>query len=552
MNILSINFATHDTSSCIVSNGIVKYYFKEERFSRIKRDDNPLTSIIYCLENFKDNIDLCVIIGYPNAKSLINVIRKLTKYKIDSIVDFSYKHHLAHAALAFYNSGFEESLVFVVDGQGSYYKNHIVESETVFYAKYPNNFEYLIQNLSVNYSRNLNLFSTIEQEYDTNIIKHEQYECNINYLGDGGIVNVYNTATALISQQILENGKTMGLSSYGTKVEYPQFFDSNSQVNWDLFTKDSPHTRLYRKHQGKVIKEITEKNYKFYANYAYEVQIQTQNAVVNLIKKSVEKTGCKNICIVGGYGMNIVANHYYTKVLPELNFYFEPISDDSGLSIGAAMYFHYRHTNSMKINPLKTTNFHGINYDISSFRGNTTKLKEISKILYDNKSIAIYRGYAEVGQRALGNRSIFFNALNPSAKKIVNTIKKREWYRPFACVVLEEDSNEYFEMGNIKSSKFMTMCFPVRPEYINIIPGIVHIDNTCRIQTVSKEDEYLYELLQEFKKLSGHGILLNTSFNLAGDPLVETPEDAFKTLNESCLDYLWFEETQQLFKNKNL
>jgi carbamoyltransferase len=103
-------------------------------------------------------------------------------------------------------------------------------------------------------------------------------------------------------------------------------------------------------------------------------------------------------------------------------------------------------------------------------------------------------------------------------------------------------------MSRIKSSPFMTICFPVREKYVKIIPGVTHVDNTCRIQTVSKSDGYLYKLLQEFKQLSGHGILLNTSFNLAGQPLVETPMDAFDTLNNSSLDYLWFEETQQLFQ----
>jgi carbamoyltransferase len=183
-------------------------------------------------------------------------------------------------------------------------------------------------------------------------------------------------------------------------------------------------------------------------------------------------------------------------------------------------------------------------------KNETKSAKYIANLLHQNKSVAVYTGLAETGQRALGNRSIFFNALNPNAKDLVNEIKKREWYRPFACIVLEEDANVYFDMGRIKSSPFMTICFPVRPEYVKIIPGVTHIDNTCRIQTISKTDGYLYELLQEFKKLSGHGILLNTSFNLAGEPLVETPEDAFNTLNNSCLDYLWFEETQQLFKNK--
>ena len=378
------------------------------------------------------------------------------------------------------------------------------------------------------------------------MIKHKNYECNINS-NEGGIVNVYNTATVLMSQSVLENGKTMGLSSYGEKTDYPQFFNDKSQPNWDLFTQTYSSTRLYKTHEDKVVKEITKENYKFYADYAYVVQVQTQETVGDLIERALEKTDCKNVCIVGGYGMNIVANHYYIQRFPDIEFYFEPNADDGGLPIGAAKHFHHERKNDYTKRPITTTAFHGKEYDISKYKEKTATIEEIAKLLYQNKSVAVYTGLAEAGQRALGNRSIFFNSLHLNAKDIVNKIKKREWYRPFAGIVLEEDAELYFDMGRIKSSPYMTISFPVKT---NLIPGITHIDGTCRIQTVSKEDEYLYELLNEFKKLSGHGIILNTSFNLAGEPLVETPEDAFNTLNNSCLDYLWFEESRQLFQNK--
>ena len=244
--------------------------------------------------------------------------------------------------------------------------------------------------------------------------------------------------------------------------------------------------------------------------------------------------------------MNIVANYYYLQRFPDVEFYFEPICNDNGVSIGAAMNTYIELTNKIP-DSIQTTSFHGLNYDLSPYAAVTSSIKDISELLNQNKSVAVYTGLAEAGQRALGNRSIFFNALNPDAKDIVNKIKKREWYRPFACVVLEEDVDEYFDMGGIKSSPFMTTCFPVRQKYGKIIPGIIHVDNTCRIQTVSKTNGYLYQLLLEFKKLSGHGILLNTSFNLSGQPLVETPSDALETLNNSHLDYLWFQETQQLY-----
>ena len=305
---------------------------------------------------------------------------------------------------------------------------------------------------------------------------------------------------------------------------------------------------VHKNYSQKVASEITKENYKMYADYAYEIQTQTQESVGDIIEESIKRTNIKKVCISGGYGMNIVANHYYLQRFPDVKFYFEPISDDSGISIGAAKFLYHSQTKDKTKRTLSTTSFHGTLHDVSNYRGITTTIKEIASLLYENKSVAVYTGLSEAGQRALGNRSILFNPLNPDAKDIVNRIKKREWYRPFAAMVLEEDANIYFNMERIKSSPFMTICFPVKQEYTKLLPGVTHVDNTCRIQTISKENKYLYELLIEYKKISDHGILLNTSFNLAGEPLVETPEDAFKTLNNSCLDYLWFEETKQLFE----
>ena len=546
MNILSINYGVHDASACILKDGEVSVYFKEERLSRIKRDTDPILSIVNCVKNFNEKIDHVLVISYPNAKKYARIINKLSNTSIDNLVEFSYNHHLSHASLAFYNSGFEKSIVIVVDGQGSIFTDSLAECETVYLASYPNNFECLIKNLSVNKEHS---YFEVDEEFNKKIVPHKNYEYNINEK-EGGIVNVYNTASVLISQGVLENGKTMGLSSYGSPTDYPKFFNEKSQPNWELFTEENSHKRLFKGHEDKVIKELTEENHKFYADYAYEVQVQTQEAVGSLIERAIQKSDCNNVCMIGGYGMNIVANHYYLQRFPDVNFYFEPNADDGGLPIGAAMLYYYALTKDKTIRPLKTTSFHGITYDVSSYKGKTTSIKDIANLLNQDKSVAVYIGLAEAGQRALGNRSILFNALNPNAKDLVNKIKNREWYRPFAAMVLEEDASIYFDMGKIKSSPFMTICFPVRPEYVKIILGVTHVDDTCRVQTVSQTDGYLYELLQEFKKLSGHGILLNTSFNLAGKPLVETPEDAFNTLNNSCLDYLWFEETQQLFKRK--
>ncbi len=542
MNILAINYGVHDASACILQNGEVKSYYKEERLTGTKRDTNPKLAIKSCIEDFNGTLDYAVLISYPDAEPYFKLTSKLSNIEPKKIIDYSYKHHLSHASLAFYNSGFENSIVIVVDGQGSLFADNLAESETVYLASYPNHFECLIKNFSTNTEHS---FFNIKEKFEDHLVPHSNFEYHVNS-GDGGIVNVYNSASVLISQGVLENGKTMGLSSYGSSSSYEKIFNEKSQPDWNLFTNDNCHYRVFKGHENKVIRNVTSRNYQFYADYAYAIQTQTQEAVGNLIEKSISKCDCTNVCVVGGYGMNIVANHYYTQRFPNLNFYFEPNADDGGLSIGAANLLYHNLTKDTAIRPITTTSFHGKNYDVSSYQEKTATIQEIAKLLYENKSVAVFTGLSEAGQRALGNRSILFNALNPDAKEIVNKIKNREWYRPFAAIVLEEDASQYFEMGDIISCPYMTISFPVKTD---IIPGVTHIDNTCRIQTVSKSDKYLYNLLIEFKKLSGHGIILNTSFNLAGDPLVETPEDAFRTLYNSCLDYLWFEETQQLFKN---
>jgi carbamoyltransferase len=166
----------------------------------------------------------------------------------------------------------------------------------------------------------------------------------------------------------------------------------------------------------------------------------------------------------------------------------------------------------------------------------------IAGFLKDQKTVAVFNGLAESGPRALGNRSILFDARNHDAKDIVNNIKRREWYRPFAAMVLEEDFQKHFETLGLTSSEFMTVSFAVTD---NNIPGVTHVDNTCRVQTVSETIPHIYDLLQEFKKQTGTSVLLNTSFNLAGEPLVDTFDDAVRTFNESEIDVLWIPQLKR-------
>jgi carbamoyltransferase len=237
--------------------------------------------------------------------------------------------------------------------------------------------------------------------------------------------------------------------------------------------------------------------------------------------------------------MNIITNNLLVKTFPDVEFYFEPMATDLGISVGTAM-LHWRiRTKDLTPRPLTTTAFHGWKYDLSKYKGKETDLQGVARLLEKQKSIAIYNGYAEAGQRALGNRSILYTAFDPKGREVVNKIKKREWYRPFAASVLEEDAHLFFDVKTY--SPFMTQCYTVKDIPI---PSVTHIDNTCRVQTVTSG--ILYDLLLELKKLTGYGIILNTSLNLAGEPLVETPQQALDVLAKSDLDYVWFPETMQL------
>ena len=160
---------------------------------------------------------------------------------------------------------------------------------------------------------------------------------------------------------------------------------------------------------------------------------------------------------------------------------------------------------------------------------------------------AIFQGKAEMGARALGNRSIIFDPRVPDGKDIVNRIKKREWYRPFAASVLEEHAADWFVMGRLTSSPWMLYALPTKPERMAQIPAVVHVDGTCRAQTVTRaQNAKWYDLIEAFFTQTGVPLLLNTSFNLAGEPLVHTRCDALDTLQRSALDFVYFAADEEI------
>jgi carbamoyltransferase len=537
----------HDSSACLYEDGKIIYFSKEERLSGKKRDKLPIMAILAAPDT-EDGVD--VILAGPQEESFATKITDFVsnkKYNVKNFYDYSGEHHLIHANLAFYNSGFAESLVFVIDRMGSDPINACRESESIFIASYPNNFVPIYKNFWV--------YDNAAHEY-ISILQKSYPSCDFDGRSMFGIVKTYESATSLIMQDVLENGKVMGLSAYGDKTKvFPELFTDKFIPN-DYYlghkTLGGNRVATNRELDKYATADITEDNYQLYADYSWNVQKQTQEAVAELINKYVQKTGIKNVCITGGYGLNVVANHYYITQFPDINFFFEPLADDSGNSIGAAMKGYRDLTLDSNIYKLEHTFFNGNKYNLNGIIGTNITTKDIAKLLSNGKSIAIFNGLAEAGPRSLGNRSILFDARDKNAKNKVNSIKKREWYRPFAAMVLENDADDFFEMGTIAKSEFMAISFPAKEKAIKEIPGVIHVDNTCRIQTVSDSNPIIFDLLNEFKSITGIGSILNTSFNLAGKPLVETPKDAFYTLKNSLLDFIWFPEIGLLVSKDDL
>jgi carbamoyltransferase len=551
MRILAIS-PNHDASLCVINDGKIELYLKEERLSRIKRDCDLFLSLIEVFNQIKSPIDLCVIASNDDeqiCEKYHDLISKLFKCRIEYMGDC---HHKQHAALAFENSNFDGALVFVIDRNGSvYYNNNLPifrESETVFICKKTS---YSIKNLYKNFwAFNLGNTSSGEVKNKINDLKINNPFCTYVCRSSFNVTKVYETATTLISQHPLENGKTMGLSAYGNPIDFPKLFIDPLNSNQHLIPNDSYLTHLKKPFSQLMCSAfadldcmatsiVSKDKHQLYSDYAKHVQNETQNQVTKFIQNFVTSTGIKNVVITGGYGMNIVSNSHYVKNLPDVNFYFEPMADDSGNSIGAGIYHYKTKSNDFNNYKLENTFFHGYEYPLNSVVGHSCTTDDIVEFLNNQKTVAVYHGLAESGQRALGNRSILFDALNPKAKDIVNIIKKREWYRPFAAIVLEEDANIYFDMLGLEKNECMTNSFQVRKKYKKLLGGIIHVDGSCRIQTIDKKS-HLYELIVKIKNKNDHGILLNTSFNLAGEALVETPEQAIDTLNKSDIDYLWF------------
>ena len=551
MRVAAIQYGNHDCSACIY-DGEVQNYFLEERYSGKKHDSNHF-EIYKQLLKVKEPIDLIVLcyfgdrtFMYEDGLKYLHIFLKAYKKKHGFIPEIikDKRHHLAHAAGAYFNSGFDKSLVLVVDGSGSLDKISF-EAESVYLAE-GLKFKEIYKNFIKLFPEERDLPKERER------LKKLHPTAEVHRESMMGLGYLYSAGAVMMGETALQAGKAMGLSAYGesnqTHITKDYFVNDMlfqcREVNLLFYGYGPDNFRdiaqeVFGKKGITVADEITRENYKPYADYAKSVQTDTQNVIISLVRKVLSATGVKKLCFTGGYAMNIITNNLLVETFPDVEFYFEPMATDLGISVGTAMLHWRMRTKDLTPRPLTTTAFHGWKYDLSEYKGEEVDLQGVARLLQEQKSVAVYYGHAEAGQRALGNRSILYTACDPKGREVVNRIKKREWYRPFAASVLEEDAHLFFDIKTY--SPFMTQCYKVKDIPI---PSVTHIDNTCRVQTVTSG--HLYDLLLELKKLTGYGIILNTSLNLAGEPLVETPQQALDVLAKSDLDYVWFPEIKQL------
>lgn len=580
----------HNAGACLLKDGKIVFSLEEERLSRQKYDGGPYATMMKVKE-YTDTLDYIfvshtqplhdtagkvdysgddVYTGLARKMGLIN--RKADNRNHPQVIDLSHSHHKIHAAIAFYRSGFKDAVAVIVDGAGTMYNANFVdqpvvlwETETILDCSYPAKFKTLYKHLGCRDS-----IVGYYNEYESSE-RFGEPGTHIEFItGNAGITKVYEAVTEYCGFSSIEAGKTMGLFPYGkANPNIPKLF-----TDTQIAPISDRNTIVPRYPNGAMVnlgmydelskndnRDVTKSQNR--RDLAYACQTQTQEQVLQLIRKAVKLSGKKQVVLSGGYALNCVANYFYLKTLREegVELYVEPISNDGGTAIGAALWGYHEVTKSMisdhpreiYLGPQYHYTDEAINAIASKYTAevHSATKEDIVNLMTSKNIVAMFQGRSENGPRALGNRSLMFDPTFKDGKDFVNEIKHREYFRPFAGSILEEDVHEWFDLRGMKNSPHMMYAVNCQPGVESKIPAIIHVDGTCRIQTVKREENpHYYDVIKAFKDKTGVPIIFNTSFNLGGEPLVETLEDALWTLSKTGIDYLYLPEYDKLITVK--
>ena len=589
MKILGISAYYHDSAAALIENGIIISAAQEERFTRVKHDASfPKNAIEFCLNSnnlLLADIDTVVFYDKPFLKleriletyyrnapkgwwQFINAMPAWLKEKLFlkstikkalkeiDFVDFKKtkllfsEHHLSHAASAFYPSGYNEAAILTIDGVGEWATASICKGQE-------------------------NSITVLEE---------------MHFPNSSGLL--YSAFTYFLGFKVNSGEyKLMGLAPYGNPndkqtLEFVRLIKSQLvsisdtgfiKLNQDFFSYTTSfrmiHTKKWEKLFSISIRKDNDELLQHHCNLAFAIQTVTEEIVLKMTKHAKHITNAKNLCLAGGVALNCVANGKLKEEKIFDNIFIQPASGDAGGAVGAALavyYLHYQKERFVDKHALKNI-FLGPGFSDNSILrvlerhqlnytkvDDTTLVQSAAKHLNEDKIIGWFQGSMEFGPRALGNRSILANAGSTEMQQKLNLkIKKRESFRPFAPIMLESEIKNYF--NETDTSPYMLFVHKIKEDKQNAlptnyydlsladrlrikrsdIPAVTHLDFSARIQTVNAEqNKLIYELLKEFKGLNGKGILVNTSFNVRGEPIVCTPKDAIFCFMNTDMDVL--------------
>lgn len=560
MYILGLSSYSHEASCSLIKDGVIKSVIEEERLNRKKHTwEYPKNAIEKCLEQegitikdidhitffwvpykeivgnvshffsyfpqstnlFKGTSGSEALAFFPRI-SMMNKIGKAIKnhFGLERTPKVNFiEHHLCHAASAFFVSEFESAAILTIDGRG--------ESVTTLMAQGENNKIRKLKEINVPHSLG-HLYAAIT-----------------DYLG---------------FRPFFDEWKVMGMSAYGQDTYLNKFEDlvhltddGGFRLNLKYFKFHTHGQRCWLSNEfinefgpkREATQPYSERHY----DIAYALQKVVEKAGVHLAKHLYKITQNKNLCMTGGVVLNCLMNKRIIEETDFENVFIQPIANDAGTSLGSALYFYHQVLNKARDYKFNSA-YLGLGYgdgDIESYlkerkvdyKKCENISKDIARFIAEGKIVGWFQDRMEAGPRALGNRSIIVNPMIASMKDRLNArVKKREHFRPFAPSVLEEKVFEYFDMPKNNLSPYMILIGDVKKDKRNIIPAVTHADGTARVHTVNKDTNPKYwQLIDEFSKITGVPVVLNTSFN-ENEPIVCTPKDALECFLRTDFDVL--------------
>jgi carbamoyltransferase len=560
--ILGINAYDHDVSACLLRDGELAFAIGKERITRKKHATGFHGEVVdYCLQAegiSLEDVDLivtnCYVLPVPEIEErmlhqdeplyLESKEERETAFKHPLYLAKSNKvatisHHLAHAYSAFAACPFSEGVVMIVDGVGSY-ASDVPEKYALSNSVNP------LARESESYFKfegsNLQPLKKVWMGPDKGFLSDEFYNMS-------GLGAMYSRASTYVFGDWNKCGELMGLAPYGRPEKTtPLLRLENGELHVPSWSAEFTQPWLEES------RESWEKSpsMSHWEDLAWRIQDDTERVLLHRANWLRETTGAKNLCMAGGVALNCVANGRIAREAGFENVWIQPAAGDDGIAIGCAYYGHLELQKKPRTYVMNHA-FLGKQYsgdDVQKTMNNglakfgtvrtasQNVAADTAKILSEGKVVGWFQGRSEFGPRALGNRSILADPRTPEMKDILNKrVKFRQAFRPFAPIVLYERAEEIFE--GTEDSPYMLIAKRVRPEWREKISAIVHVDGTARVQTVREEtNAILYRLLKEFEALTGVPVLVNTSFNIKGQPIVESPADAMECFLMTGIDCL--------------